>query len=151
MLDWIHHKFLKYFQVLIFKLNCILVWHELYFLHDCKVECFKGPIDRQVLIYNIQTLFTCVDINDLADITSYLHSLDRTAVFNLGLVLGLDYNRLKAMMDTPIFLQEMLAGWLQRVDQVLKKGVPTWRRLAEALKDPRVGQIGLACEIESNK
>ena len=127
------------------------MWRELCFLHDCKVECFNAPIDRQVLIYNIQTLFTCVDINELVDITSYLHSLDRTAVFNLGLVLGLGYERLKAMMDAPTFLQDMLAGWLQKVDQVLKKGVPTWRRLAEALKDPRVGQNGLAREIESNK
>ena len=91
-------------------------------------------------------------MDDLADITHYLHQLDRTAVFNLGLVLGLDYNRLKTMMDTSsTFLQDMLAGWLQRVDQVLKKGVPTWRRLAEALKDPRVGQNGLAREIEQNK
>ena len=55
------------------------------------------------------------------------------------------------MMDGPTFLQDMLAVWLQKADQVLKKGVPTWRRLAEALKDPRVGQNGLADEIEQNK
>ena len=88
---------------------------------------------------------------DINNITRYLHPLDKTAVFNLGIVLGLDYNRLKAMMDIPTFLQDMLAGWLQKVDRVLEIGVPTWRRLAEALEDPRVGQKGIAREIEQNK
>jgi len=73
-------------------------------------------------------------IENLADITTYLHSLGRTAVFNLGLILGLDYNRLKPLIDSPDFLADMLAGWLQRVDQVQKAGVPTWRRLVEALR-----------------
>ena len=90
-------------------------------------------------------------IEDLADITSYLHPLDWTTLFNLGLVLGLDYNRLKAMMDTPTFLLDVLAGWLQGVDHVLSTGVPTWKRLVEALKDPRVGQNGLASKIEQDK
>ena len=36
--------------------------------------------------------------------------LDRTAMINLGL--GLDYNWLKGMMDTPTFLQDMLANWV---------------------------------------
>ena len=91
------------------------------------------------------------DIETLADITSYLHLLDRTSVFNLGLVLGLDYNRLKTMTDSPSFLEDMLAGWLQKMDQVLSSGVPTWKRLVEALKDQRVGQKGLASKIEWDK
>ena len=92
-----------------------------------------------------------MDINDLADITSYLHSLDKTAVFNLGIVLGLNFNQLKATMDTRTFLNKMLAGWLQGVDQALKAGVPTWKRLVKALKDPRVGQNRLASKIEQDK
>ena len=90
-------------------------------------------------------------IEDLADITNYLHQLDKTTVFNLGLVLGLNYNRLKTMMDSQTFLQDMLAGWLEKVDQVLQTGVPTWKRLVEALKDLRVGQNGLASNIEQDK
>jgi len=72
-------------------------------------------------------------------------------VFNLGLVLGLSYNRLKTMMDSQTFLQDMLAKWLEKVDQVLQTGVPTWKRLVEALKDPRVGQNGFASKIEQDK
>ena len=90
-------------------------------------------------------------VEDLADVTSYLHSLDKTTVFNLGLVLGLDYNRLKAMMDSLSFLQDVLAGWLQQIDQVLSTGLPTWKRLVEALKSSRVGQAGLASKIERDK
>ena len=65
--------------------------------------------------------------------------------------MGLDYNRLKAMMDTSSFLEDMLAGWLQQVDQVPSTGVPTWKRLVEALKHQRVGQNGLAIKIEEIK
>ena len=92
-----------------------------------------------------------VGIDTLGDITIYLHQLDKTAIFNLGLVLGLAYNRLKAMTDSPSFLPDMLAGWLQRVDHVLRIGFPTWTRLVEALRDPRVGQNGLATKIEQDK
>ena len=48
-------------------------------------------------------------------------------------------------------LQDMLAGWLQQVDQVLSTGVPTWKRLVEALKDQTVGQNGLAIKTEKKQ
>lgn len=104
----------------------------------------------RILQYSTLCSHIHVDRDNVADITHYLHQLDRTAVFNLGLVLGLDYHRLRPMMDTPTFLHDMLARWLQRVDRVLMTGVPTWGRLVEALKDPRVGQNGLANEIEQD-
>jgi len=90
-------------------------------------------------------------IVDLADITKYLHPLGKTPVFYLGIVMGLDYKRLNSSIDSPNFLTDMLAGWLERVDQVEKAGVPTWRRLVEALRDPRVGQNGIASNIEQDK
>jgi len=104
-----------------------------------------------VLAYRIVALCSHAGIEDLAEITVYLHPLGRTAVFNLGLVLGLDYSRLKSLIETSNFLNEMLADWLQRVDQVQKAGTPTWRRLEEALRDPRVGQNGIASKIEQDK
>ena len=88
------------------------------------------------------------DIENLRDITSYLNPLNKTAIINLGIVLGLNYNRLNTIMDSQTFLNEMLAGWLQGVD---KAGVPTWKRLVEALKDPRVGQNRLASKIEQEQ
>ena len=108
-------------------------------------------IPLQVLAYQIVALCSHAGIEDLAEITVYLHLLGRTAIFNLGLVLGLNYSRLKSLIESSNFLNKMLAGWLQRVDQVQKVGVPTWRRLEEALRDLRVGQNGIASKIEQDK
>ena len=105
----------------------------------------------QVLAYRIVALCPHAGIEDLAEITVYLHPLGRTEVFNLGLVLGLDYSRLKSLVESSNFLNEMLAGWLQRVDHMQKAGVPTWRRLEETLRDPRVGQNGIASKMEQDK
>ena len=102
-------------------------------------------------ITSLNVFCACAGIGNLHDISSYLHPLDKKAVLNLGLVLGLDYHRLKEMMDSSSFLQDMLAGWLQQMDQVLSTGVPTWKRLVEALKDQLVGQTGLASKIEEKK
>ena len=103
------------------------------------------------LTQTLHHIYSHAGIETLANITSYLYRLDKTTVFSLGLVLGLDYNRLKAIMDTSSFLEDMLAGWLQQVDQVPSTGVPTWNRLVEALKDQRVRQNGLAIKIEAKK
>ena len=91
------------------------------------------------------------ETENVGDITSYLHELNKPAVCNLGLVLGLGYTRLQGMMDSPTFLQDMLAAWLQRVDNVQQVGVPTWKKLVEALKDPIVGQNGISTNIEQDK
>ena len=76
---------------------------------------------------------------DIADITIYLHPLGGRGIFNLGL------------MGSPEFLTDKLAEWLQRVDQVQKARVSTWRRLVEALGDPQVGQNGIASKMEQDK
>ena len=38
-------------------------------------------------------------------------------------------------------------AWLQREDQVLKGGMPTWENLVKALRDRRVNQIGVKLQI----
>lgn len=88
---------------------------------------------------------------DIADIISYLYKLDKTAVCNLSLVLGLSYTRLQDKVDSPNFLKDSLTAWLQMVDQVQQVGIPTWKKLVEALRDPRVGQNGIATNIEQDK
>jgi len=109
------------------------------------------PPQESVSRFLLQLLQHQLSIQDLADITIYLHPLDRTAVLSLGLVLGLDYSQLMPLRDSPDFLADMLAGWLQRVDQVQKAGVPTWNRLVEALRNPRVGHNAIASNIEWDK
>ena len=82
------------------------------------------------------------------EITDYLFELDKTHIYHLGLVLGLSHHRVKGMEDSKTFLDDMIAALLQKVDQV---GIPTWKRLVKALRHKRVGQTGIASEIENNK
>ena len=85
---------------------------------------------------------------NLIKITDYLFELDKTHIYHLGLVLGLSHHRVKEMKDSETFLDDMIAAWLQKVDQV---GIPTWQRLVDALRHKRVGQTGIASEIEKDK
>ena len=86
--------------------------------------------------------------DDLVEITDYLFELDKTHIYHLGLVLGLSHHRVKGMEDSKTFLDDMIAAWLQKVDRV---GVPNWQRLVKALRHKRVGQTGIADEIERDK
>ena len=86
--------------------------------------------------------------DDLVEITDYLFELDKTHIYHLGLVLGLTHRRVKGIEDSKTFLDDMIAAWLQKVDRV---GIPTWQRLVKALRHKRVGQTGIANEIERDK
>ena len=57
--------------------------------------------------------------NDHLEITDYLLSLNKDQIFNLGLVLGLDYRKLSAMEDSKRFLDDVIIAWLRREDQVI--------------------------------
>ena len=93
-------------------------------------------------------LFFYAGEENLIEITDYLIELDKTHIYHLGLVLGLSHHRVKGMKDSEMFLDDMIAAWLQKVDQV---EVPTWQRLVKALRHKRVGQTGIASEIENDK
>ena len=82
------------------------------------------------------------------EITDYLLRLDKPSIYHLGMVLGLSHHRMKEIKDSETFLDDMIAAWLQKVDQV---EVPTWQRLVKALRHRRVGQTGIASEIEKDK
>ena len=93
-------------------------------------------------------LFFYAGEENLIEITDYLIELDKTHIYHLGLVLGLSHHRVKGMKDSEMFLDDMITAWLQKVDQV---EVPTWQRLVKALRHKRVGQTGIASEIENDK
>ena len=91
------------------------------------------------------------DEEDLLDVTDYLFTLDKPSIYQLGLVLGLSNRQLKGVKDSDTFLEDTIEAWLQKVDQVHKRGVPTWERLVEALRHERVGQTGIASKTETEK
>ena len=90
-------------------------------------------------------------IDDHLEVTDYLLDFGQTHIHNLGLALGLYHRHLKSMSGSETFLDDMIDAWLQREDQVLKRGMPTWENLVKALRDRRVNQIGVAEKIETEK
>ena len=55
------------------------------------------------------------------------------------------------MRDSDTFRDDMVDAWLQKEDQVLKRGMPTWEILVKALRDRKVNQIEVAERIETDK
>ena len=96
-------------------------------------------------------LITIIGDGDLVDITDYLLPLEKTHIYNLGLVFGISQHKTKAVMDSSTFLDDVIAAWLRREDQVKKKGEPSWTVLVRALEHPRVGQCGISQKIRKEK
>ena len=92
-------------------------------------------------------LFTSIAEKDLVEITDYLLDMEKAQIYNLGLVLGIRHSKLKTMMDSATFCEDVIAAWLRKEDQVSEKGGPSWTVLVDALKQRRVGQTGIANKI----
>ena len=90
-------------------------------------------------------------IGDLVEVTDYLLGLQNIDIYHLGLTLGLNQPHLKEMKNSEMFRDDVIAAWLKKEDQVLKRGIPTWKNLAKALRDPRMNQAGIATQIETDK
>ena len=82
-----------------------------------------------------------------SEITEYLDSIEceKKKLVDLGKKLGLHYNRLKGMMDSSLFLDEIISSWLRKEDDVNEKCPPTWKNLVKALT--AIGQTGIASHI----
>ena len=53
--------------------------------------------------------------------------------------------------DSDTFKEDMIAAWLQKEDQVTRRGLPTWETLVNALRDDQVKQNGVADKIAMDK
>ena len=89
--------------------------------------------------------------DDFADIVDYLWDLDKEQLIQLGITLGLHFKRLKDMEDSKTFCCDLVHQWLNKVDAVGKKGLPTWSTLVNALRHRRVSQTGVAEKISKEK
>ena len=82
----------------------------------------------------------------------YLHTLDKSQLSNLGLVLGLSLHHVKGLMDSKTFLGDMVLSWLNQADNVTtRSGVPTWKSLVKALRHKLLRQNGIASQIAKDK
>ena len=88
---------------------------------------------------------------DLMDVTDYLKCLNKSEIYDLGLVLGLDYHRVvdfeEKYSSNRRFLDSVVVSWLQKKDNV--KDV-SWKALVEALRHRRLGHNGIATSIATD-
>ena len=91
------------------------------------------------------------DEGDLFDMKCYLVDMEITHIYNLGLALGLSQGKVKKMKVSDTFLDDVLAAWLRREDDVEKRGLPSWKTLVGALKHKLLGQTGIASDICRDK
>ena len=87
----------------------------------------------------------------MAEISEYLGGMTTASILKLGTVLGLNYSKLKNNMKSETFLFDTIYSWLQKEDNVAKKGNPTWRTLVDALISKGVLQTGIAAKIAKDK
>ena len=101
----------------------------------------------------LHSFFLFLDLaeKDLLEITDYLLNMEKSHIYHLGLVLGLTQPKLKAMKDSDTFLDDVIAAWLRKEDNVKEKGEPSWTILISALKHHRVSQTGIADDIANDK
>ncbi len=90
---------------------------------------------------------------DLISITDHLHGLvEKRDIYNLGIVLGLDRDRVKVIEQTAhSFLDDIIAAWLRREGDVNERGGPRWSTLVKALQHRRLRQLGIARDIAEEK
>lgn len=87
----------------------------------------------------------------MQDISDYLDGMDNSQILKLGVILGLKYIKLEKNMNSETFLDKTIHAWLQKEDDVMRKGNPTWKTLVNALNSKRIGQTGIAAKIVKDK
>ena len=85
------------------------------------------------------------------EVTGYLKDLNKSQIYNLGLVLGLDYHHVVDLEENCSsnhrFLDAVVVSWLQKEDRV--KDV-SWTALIAALHNDRLRQTGIADRIATH-
>ena len=107
------------------------------------VQLFNGGNSLWEIFIHLSLIH--VAIGDLVQVTDYLPGLQRIDIYNLGLTLGLHQPHLKEMETSKTFRDDVIAAWLQKEDEVVKMGIPTWENLVKALVHPRVNQTAQVC------
>ena len=73
-------------------------------------------------------------LSDLLSITDYLLNMEKSHIYNLGVVLGLKQTKVKTLKDSDTFLDDVITAWLQKVDQVAEKGAPSWTAVVNTIE-----------------
>ena len=86
---------------------------------------------------------------DMLEISTYLGTMETAQILKLGLAFGLNFIKLKNNKSSDTYLLDTVHSWLQKEEDVVKTGKPSWRTLVKALKS--IGQTGIADQIAKDK
>ena len=87
-----------------------------------------------------ERVFLLSEMGDLLDIANYLMELSNSQLKPLGYALGLHHPNI-SRMDSQNLCYELVAAWLQRVDDVCTRCPPTWSNLVIALEKMKYNGI----------
>ena len=110
-----------------FDLSAVEHWLcEFLIVGVCKFDC-----TRALLMIAFSLWIDCKE--DLSYIVKYLENLKKQDFVEIGVELGIDYNRLDRLSEHN-FPHEMIRLWLLKMDLVEKSGIPTLNSLMRALR-----------------
>ena len=92
--------------------------------------------------------FLLSEMGDLSDIATYLRELNTSQLKSLGYALGLHYPSV-SKIDSQNLCYELVAAWLQRVDDVCTRCPPTWSNLVIALE--KMKYTGIAEDVKRER
>ena len=104
----------------------------------------------------MQFLPSYTELKDMVTVRGYLVDLDKEQMYMLhvGLILGLHsttlYNKYEGSSKVN-YLDDVLAAWFRKQDDVERKGVPSWATLATALESTQLRQNGIASKIRKDQ
>lgn len=87
-------------------------------------------------------------MGDLYTISTYLRDLSNSQLKSLGYALGLHHPNV-SRMDPEHLCYELVAAWLNRVDDVRTRCPPTWSNLVKALENN--SYIGIAEDVKRER
>ena len=94
------------------------------------------------------------EMKDKVTVRGYLIDLNKEQIRTLGLILGLQNTTLSNKYEGSSeinYLDDVLAAWFLKQDDVVTKGVPSWTTLASALEVQQLRQKGIASKIRKER
>ena len=103
-------------------------------------------------LYNCAHVYTGID-DDFTDIARYLCHLNTDELEMLGRILGFSDATVTNYKESNLtkYRGSIIKAWLTKQDRVAEKGGPYWSTLEKALRDPLLGQNGIADKIRNEK
>ena len=85
-------------------------------------------------------LLSFLALSDKNTAVNYIRDLSINEIVDIGFMLGLTFETLRAMSTDKIH-EEMITAWLLKKDGVASLGAPTWKSLGAALQKQHHNQI----------